>query len=203
MLDCCKVAVTGTVSSGKSSVCRILQSLGAYVADADAIVHRLLSPDTDLGKKVITLLGSDIVTDGRLNRTKIAEIVFNDSALLRGLESILHPAVADEITAQYENVKTSSRVFIAEIPLLFESGSHEFYDWIVVVSAPAKACEERFSKKTSYGEQEYRKRNSRLMPLAEKEKKADFVLVNDGSLKDLETAVKAIYPKLLKKKIGA
>lgn len=205
MLNCCKVAVTGTVSSGKSSVCHILQDLGAHVVDADVIVHRLLSPDTDLGKKVISLLGSDIVCNGRLDRAKIADKVFNNVTLLHKLESILHPAVLQEIATQYQTVNTTTSVplFVAEIPLLFESNSQEFFDWVLVVSARDEACRTRFTKKTRYAEQEYTKRSARLMPLTEKEARADFVLTNNGSLSDLETTVKAIYPKLLTKKIGA
>ncbi len=202
MLNCCTVAVTGTVSSGKSSVCRILQDLGAHVVDADAIVHRLLSPDTDIGNKVISLLGSGVISNGRFDRAKIAEKVFDNVALLRALENILHPAVQQEIAAQYQYVNTTTSVplFVAEVPLLFESNSQGFYDWIVVVSAPKELCCQRFIQKTPYGEQEYHKRSARLMPLAEKEQRADFVIENSGNLAVLENAVRAIYPKLLTKK---
>ena len=78
MLRLRKVAVTGGLSCGKSSVCRIFKELGAYVVSADEIVHRLLSTKTNLGQQVISLLGKEIITNGKINRSTIAKKVFND-----------------------------------------------------------------------------------------------------------------------------
>lgn len=202
MLRCCKVAVTGTISSGKSSVCRFLKDLGAYGVDADSIVHRLLSPGTAVGKRVLSLLGSDVLNDGRFDRAKIAAKVFDNSALLSALESILHPAVQQVIADEYMRINTENQapLFVAEIPLLFESGSQDFYDWVVVVTSDISSCQKRFIQKTHYGEDEYNRRAARLIPLEEKEQRADFVIHNVGSLDDLLHAVQGIYPKLLKPK---
>ena len=78
MLNLRKIAITRSLAAGKSTVGRILQEFGAYVVDADEIVHSLLSPNTQIGQKVIELLGSDIVAGNQLDRKKISEIVFSD-----------------------------------------------------------------------------------------------------------------------------
>lgn len=202
MLKCSKVAVTGSVSSGKSSVCRMLQDLGAHVVDADAIVHRLLTPGTEIGNTILALLGQDVLTNGQFDRSKIADKVFDNSALLRALEEILHPAVQQEVVAQYQHTDVTNNVplFVAEIPLLYEAGTQDFFDWVLVVSADETLSKDRFVKKTKYAEENYHKRLSRLMPLKEKERKADFVIFNNGSLTDLQNSVQSLFPELCRKR---
>src|SRR5262245_55950333 len=102
MLILKKVAVTGGLSCGKSSVCRIFKELGAYVVSADDIVHQLLTPQTKPGQQVIELMGSDIVVDQHIDRSKIAKKVFGNLKLLKSLEQILHPAVRHEIDKKYQ-----------------------------------------------------------------------------------------------------
>ena len=118
-----KIAITGGLSCGKSSVCRIFKELGAYVISADEVVHQLLSPTTNLGRQVISLLGADIVVDKQIDRSKIAKKVFKQPALLQSLENLLHPAVRDEIEKQYQQIanQPSPPLFVVEIPLLFET----------------------------------------------------------------------------------
>lgn len=191
--------MTGSVASGKSSVCRMLHALGAYVIDADAIVHRLLTPNTDTGKQVLALFGPSILINEQIDRTKIAEIVFKNPALLCKLEGILHPVVLEEIATEYQRINERAPIplFVAEIPLLFESGSQGFYDWILVVSADPELCQERFTQKTGHPAEAFTRRMDRLLPLAEKEKKADFIIYNNGNLAELEKQTREIYPKLI------
>ena len=112
-----KIAITGTLASGKSTIGRILQEYGAYVVDADEIVHSLLSPNTPIGQQIVELLGSEIVAGNQLDRKKISEIVFADPKKLRSLEKILHPAVKQEINRRFDRVKNnpSYKFFVAEV----------------------------------------------------------------------------------------
>ncbi len=199
MLNCCRVAVTGSLASGKSTVCRILEELGAYVVDADAIVHQLLSPDSELGKKIISILGKDVVQQKHFDRAAIAKKVFHDDKLLKALEASLHPAVEKEIDRQYQYVCNNglAPMFVAEIPLLFETHTQEHYDWVVVVTAKESHAQKRFQERTEYDQEEYTRRLKRMIPQEQKAERAHFILNNDGSVAELRRSVEALYPRLL------
>lgn len=194
MLNLRKVAVTGGLSCGKSSVCRFFEKFGALVVSADEIVHRLLSPETNLGQSVIRLIGNDIIINNQIDRSKIAQKVFNHPSLLNSLEQILHPAVQEEIKKYYEtaNQQKKTKLFVAEIPLLFEAGMEGFYDAVITVTADPKISTQRFHKATGLSAEEYKKRSERQLPIEEKAKKAHYVIVNNGSLEDLEIETKKL-----------
>ncbi len=200
MLKLKKGAVTGGLSCGKSSVCHFLKELGAYVVSADEIVHQLLSPKTSIGQQVINLIGTDILIEGRLNRKKIANKVFNQPTLLKSLESILHPAVKIEMEKQYEFMKAHNlaSLFIAEIPLLFESKSDTLFDFIICVTAEKKICQKRFMESTQSTPEEYEKRNQLQFDIGEKAKHSTYVINNNGSLAELKETVTKLYQELTK-----
>ena len=145
MLALKKIAVTGGLASGKSTVCALLKKRGAYVVSADEIVHQLLSPHTPLGQQVIKLLGSDIVNNHQLDRKKIAQIVFSNPQKLEALEKLLHPQVLNEIDTAYEKIKHRSdyRCFAAEVPLLYEIGAEKRFDLVIGVVADPAECRAR------------------------------------------------------------
>jgi len=199
MLELRKVTVTGGLSCGKSSVCHFLSELGAKVVNADAIVHELLKPNTPIGQEVIELIGPDIVIEDKIDHEKIARRVFTHPKLLRSLESILHPAVYEEIEKQFEETKKSkeSELFIADIPLLFETKGEERFDTTIAVVANREECWKRFRKSTGYEREEYNRRMARQLTVNEKAEKADYVIQNDGTLEDLKVEVKKLYDKLI------
>lgn len=193
MLNLKKIAVTGGLASGKTTVCRYLGELGAYVVSADAIVHQLLSSDAAIKEQVIGLLGTEIVSDRQLNRQKIAEQVFSHPDKLVLLEKILHPAVLEEIEKKYKQVKKEKKysLFIAEIPLLYESESEHFYDRVVSVTADPALCQQR------YTQPDFEKRMQRQLPLHYKTAKAHYTIENNGNLDDLKKNVLALYSQLI------
>lgn len=199
MLKLKKVAVTGGLSSGKSSVCNCFKELGAYVVSADEIVHQILSPETSVGQKVINLIGQDIVVEGQIDRSQIAKKVFDNPIMLKSLESLLHPAVHNEITRQYEEIEKNraAPLFVAEVPLLFEAKMEVFFDHTIAVVADPKKCLDRFLAGKRVDRAEFEKRNARQLSMAIKEQKADFVIHNDGTLSDLKSQVKKIYNHLI------
>ena len=114
-----KVAVTGGLASGKTTVCRLLKERGAYVVDADALVRGSLVTDSAIKQQVIKLLGQEIVVNHQIDRKKISDIVFSNPEKLKQLEPILHPAVRREINHLFDTVKLEKyRFFVAEVPLL-------------------------------------------------------------------------------------
>lgn len=202
MLELRKVAITGGLSCGKSSVCRYFKELGAYVVSADEIVHQLLIPTSNLGRQVIILLGKDIVVNGTIDRSVVAEKVFNRKELLLSLEKLTHPIVLEEIEKQYQQVKNQGKfpLFIAEVPLLFEAGLEKYFDTTIVVWASPEICKQRFIAATGYGENEFYKRMANQMPVDEKAKRADFVINNSGNIKQMHEEVFDLFKTL---KLGA
>lgn len=200
MLTLKKVAITGGLACGKSSVCRLMKNLGAYTVSADAIVHRLLSPNTELGQKVIQLLGKTIVKNGTCDRNEIAKLVFNDPDKLHKLEELLHPAVFQEIEHQYQTVSTNAvpALFVAEVPLLFEVSAEGWFDYVIVVTAPSDLCRARFKQCKGQDDEQFALRSQRQLPLSEKKRRADFIICNNGSMKDLEQQTQLIYDELIK-----
>lgn len=193
MLGLRKVAVTGSIGSGKSTVCSFLKELGAYVLSADEIVHQLLTPQTLLGKKVITLLGDTVVVDSQLSRKAIAEKVFNNPLLLQKLEELIHPEV-QRVIEEHQEIAKKARftLFVVEIPLLFESNLHVFYDTIVLVSAKESLRKQR-TKEMS----DRKKRESRLISSAYKRAHSHFCIENNNSLEDLKKNIKTLYQQLI------
>lgn len=193
-----KLAVTGGLACGKSAVCTIFKELGAYIVSADEIVHKILSPNTKLGQKVIQLIGSDIVVNNAIDRAKIAARVFNQRKLLQSLEELLHPAVREEIERQYQEINQlqQTSLFVAEIPLLFETGAEHFFDATVAVIADGSICQHRFIMANSSTLEEYDKRTARQLSLEEKKRRADYIIYNNGSLEELRNSVKKLFNQL-------
>ncbi len=189
MLDLKKIAITGGVASGKTSVCQLFKELGAFVVSADAIVHELLTPETDLGQQIIRSFGSDLVKNGKLDRRLLAERVFHDPERLRQLEQLIHPVVLRRIEELYSAVKDEKYTsFVVEIPLLFEIGASSFYDITVAVLSDEESSRSRFEQ-AGYESTEYDLRRLRQLSPKEKAKRADYIIQNKGSLSDLRKEV--------------
>lgn len=199
MLKLSKVAVTGGLSCGKSSVCLFLKELGAYTISSDDIVHQILSSDTKFSQEIIRLLGTDIIVNQKIDRSLVAQKVFHDPQLLLALERILHPVVFDEIDKEYCKQKANSPLpplFIAEVPLLFESNREMNFDYTVVVLADPELCQKRFISGTKHNEAEYKQRMNRQLSPSDKAKRADYIIMNNGSLIDLKQKTLELYQLL-------
>ena len=186
-----KGAVTGGLSCGKSTVCQLLREYGAYVVSADEIVHELLFENQEIIQKVIALLGTEILTDNHIDRAKIAKRVFHQPLYLKSLEDILHPAVFMEIKNQYELKKKEGTtwLFIAEIPLLFETKNDLEFDFTIAVIADEEISKKRFHQSMD----EFDKRSKRQLKNTEKAQKATYVITNNGSLTELKETVNKLY----------
>lgn len=195
-----KVAITGGIASGKSTVCHFFKELGALVLSADSIVHGFLTPSSPIGKQVISLLGDDIVKGENIEREAVAKLVFNNPPLLKQLEDLLHPEVQKVVETTYQKLAQSREyvpLFIVEVPLLYESSLEEFYDYVLYVEADEARCQARFVQTTDYSEKEFLARKSRLLPAGEKRKKADYILENNKDLQSLKRSVNTIFNLLV------
>jgi dephospho-CoA kinase len=191
-----KVGLTGSIGTGKSTVSKIFERLGAYVIDADKVVHRLLKRK-DIKDKIRKEFGDVFTEEGEIDRKKLAKIVFTDAEKKKKLEGILHPEVFKEIQKFFEEVekKDPDAVAVAEIPLLIETGNYKNYDTVIVVYAPEQIQIERLIKK-GMSKDEAIKRIKSQLPIDEKVKYADFVIYNTGSVEQLEKEVENVYKKL-------
>ncbi|MGB7977995.1 MAG: dephospho-CoA kinase [Chlamydiales bacterium] len=185
-----KIAITGGIASGKSTVCRLLGELGAYVVSADAIVHELLKTDTDLGQRIVQQFGPDILESGQIDRRAIADKAFKDSDRLKELEELLHPAVLRRIKELYAAAcnEGSYSSFVVEIPLLFEIGAETFYDVVVAVFSEESLAKGRFER-AGFQKTEYDLRMKRQLTPEQKAAKSQYVIINNGSLDALRDEV--------------
>jgi dephospho-CoA kinase len=187
------VAITGGIGAGKSEALFAFQKAGAATVSSDEIVHHLLREDADVRALLVAELGEGIVgDDGAIDRTRVAEIVFAVREKLTFLESVLHPRVAAEYLRWREQLAAlpnPPRVCVTEVPLLFESGAEKRFDKVVVITAPAKLREQRRRVRRD-------DRDDRLLPDAEKVKRADYSYVNTGSLEELDAWVGGVMAEL-------
>jgi dephospho-CoA kinase len=194
-----KVGLTGSIGTGKSTVAKIFEKLGAYVIDADKVVHQLFENE-DVKEEIVSTFGKSILDNqGKIDKKKLAQIIFTDKEKKKKLENILHPKVRQKIQEFIEDVykKDKNAVVVAEIPLLIETGMYKNYDKVLVVYAPKDLQLKRLLEK-GFSEDEAKRRINSQMDIEEKLKYADIIIENTSSLKELEEKVKDIY-EILKK----
>jgi dephospho-CoA kinase len=173
-----KVGITGGIGSGKSTVCKIFESLGVPVFRADDESRKLLSTDADVKKQVTVLLGNSVIVNSTPDRKKIAELVFNDPEKLKGLNAIIHPKVRHAVAIWAMEQK--SAFVIEEAAILFESGAYKTLDAVIVVSAPEEVRVTRVMDRDGLTEALVTERIRNQITEEERRKRADFIIENDG-----------------------
>jgi dephospho-CoA kinase len=177
------VAVTGPFASGKSTLVRFLGELpGAETASADEIVHHLLKNDELAISRIVERFGDDVRGERGIDRKALGRRVFGDAEALRDLEEILHPLVRCETDRRIE--ASGADVFVVEIPLLFETGRDDDFDYTVAVVVP----EERrrgWAEERGVDEAALRAIEARQLSGEEKARRAELVVQNDGDLDKL------------------
>jgi dephospho-CoA kinase len=195
-----KVGLTGGMGSGKATVAGIFARHGAYVVDADAIAHELIRPGRDAYKEIVKEFGEDILLPGGdIHRRTLAKAVFGDHKKLKRLNAIIHPRVIGEIRRLFEYAARNKecKVAVANVPLLFEAGMEREFNRLVVVTCSREEQVRRTCTRDGLTPVEVENRLDVQMPLVEKEKRADYVIYNDGSLKETEKQAARVWEKLL------
>jgi len=191
------VGLTGGIASGKSTVAGIFRELGAYLIDFDVLAREVVRPHLEAWKGIVEHFGTEVLNeDLTLNRPKLAEMVFNDAAKLEKLNEIVHPAVFDRGKRRLEEIRKidPAAIVVKDTPLLLETG-YPLVDKVVVVYANEENQLKRLIGR-GLNHEEAEKRIKAQMPLAEKVKRADFVIQNDGSLTETRRQVETVYEEL-------
>ena len=196
------VGLSGSVGTGKSTVTNLFRELGAYVIDWDELARKVTGPHSKAWQEIVDCFGKDILNgDLTINRQKLAEIVFSDEGKLTKLNHIVHPKVFEEDERITDEIRSHDpeAVIIKDIPLLFEVTRLISVDKVVVVSASEQTQLRRLEER-GISRQDARKRMKCQIPLEEKIKSADFVIDNDGPLRETKRQVEEIYALLKKGK---
>ncbi len=193
-----KLAITGNIASGKTLVESLLQEQGILTIDTDEIVHKLLSEDANVIEKVNNLFDIDVKDlQGRIDRKKVGNIVFNDQKKLKELENILHPEVKKLVDKFYEDNK-NQKIIAVSVPQLYETSWEIYFDYVLLVVANDETRFERLIVRNGISEENAKKRISLQISQAEKIKKADFVINNSGDAENTRLQLKIILKKLEK-----
>ena len=186
------IGLTGSFASGKTQAAAFFKKHGALVFDADVAARKALRRGTAAYRAVLKIFGRDFLRpDGELDRQKLARHVFSRPGDLKKLNILIHPGVIVESLKRIERARRRDGVLVLDAPLLFEAKMEGLADYTVVVRARAERIFERAAKK-GIGRPLAKKILSSQWPIAKKAKRADFVIDNNGSPRQLEEKVLGI-----------
>ena len=193
-----RLGLTGGIASGKSAVAAMLREMGFAVLDADSLAHKLIEPGQPAYDEVLQEFGQSVLApDGRIDRSKLSAIVFNDRAKLDRLNAIVHPRVAEVIFSQFEvwrRAGVRDAVFV-EAALLIESGIHKNLDGLVVAWCDPDQQLERLVAR-GLSQAEARRRIAAQLSVEEKVRLASEKIDCSGSLEETRRQVEALASKL-------
>jgi dephospho-CoA kinase len=192
------VGLTGNIASGKSVVADMLAHRGATIIDADDLSREAVVPGSPALAAIVARWGKSVLSeDGTLDRAALRKTVFHDRAELDALNEIVHPEVARLREQQMKEARArGDRVVVSVIPLLFERHLADEFDYIVLVDAPRAVRLDRIVRDRGLEEAEAMDMIASQMPAELKRARADWVIENAGSRKELESEVDRLWNEL-------
>ncbi len=190
-----RVGLTGTVAAGKSAVGRMFETWGAMRIDSDDLAREAVRPGSKALAQIRETWGEDVLrSDGTLDRARLRRRVFDDDEARERLEEFVHAAIRELRAARLaEAAGTDKHIVVEEIPLLFEVGLALDYDSIVVVDAAAAVRAARARDARGWTAEEFEKVDASQLPAAEKRRRADHVIANNGDLAALERSAQSVW----------
>lgn len=194
-----RIALTGNIAAGKSTVAQLLRSWGAVLFDADEAVRVLQRPGSGVFAAIVAHFGRGVVrADGGLDRVALRDRILADPAERAALEAIVHPAVeARRLAAQEAAAAAGAAVFVADIPLLFESADPAAYDGVILVDAPAGERRRRLINARRLSPLDADRLIAAQMPAAAKRALATWIIDNDADRATLMARTRAVWDAVM------
>ena len=187
------IALTGSISTGKSSAVALLSAWGFHIIDADTIAHQVLDEQHEA---ISDLFGKNFVREGKVDRKALGAIIFTDSNKRKELEALLHPLIYNEIERLSIEQDRLGKPYFIDIPLFFENGRYPIEKSLVVYATKEQQLE-RLMKREGYTEEEALNRINTQIPVEEKRKRANYVIDNSGTLTQLEKECERVKEEIL------
>jgi len=192
------IGLTGNIASGKSTVARLLSERGATIIDADVLARRVVEPGMPAFDEIVRRWGRQVVSpDGSLDRDALRRLVFSHHEQLEELNEIVHPEVAAYRDRLVDEARQrGDRLVVQDIPLLFERGIVDQFDRIVLVDAPRPVRLERLMRERGLSETDAMDMITAQMPAELKRARADYLIENVGTVRELEERVSEVWQAL-------
>jgi dephospho-CoA kinase len=192
------IGLTGGIASGKSTVAKMLSELGAVVIDADKVGHEVFRPHTEAWRKVVAAFGKDVQGQNEaIDRSKLAQLVFNDPKALKRLNSIMHPLMHEIVREKIEGLRREgTEVVVLEATLLIEAKWTDLVDQVWVTITPEDAVVNRLVSQKGFAEEQAEARIKSQTPISQRAKRADVVIRNDSDIATLRKKVEGLWQKL-------
>jgi len=191
------IGLTGGVGSGKSAVAEMMRELGADVVDADEATHAVYEPGSPGFDAVVREFGEGYVDRGRIDRSRLGELVFRDDDARRRLNSIVHPLVRDWMAQRTaEAAERGADAVVQDVPLLFENGLERLFSTVVLVYVPEEVQIERLVSGRGVTPERARGMIAAQMPIENKRGLAHHVINNSGTREETLAQVKAIWKQV-------
>jgi dephospho-CoA kinase len=181
-----KVAVTGGIGSGKTSLCSLFAGLGYTVLSSDTVAKEIMIQNAGVKKQIIKNFGSESYIDGKLNKEYLAKKVFSNPEKTELINSIVHPAAIKEMELRISKEFLKKDIVFVESALVYEAKIHKNFDYVILVAAGDEEKTARVVKRDNVKPDSVIERMNNQIPDEEKKKRADFIINNDSTTDDLK-----------------
>jgi dephospho-CoA kinase len=193
------IGLTGGIATGKSIAAKYLEKKGAKIIDADQISHQISQKGEKGWQLVVDEFGEEILKEnGEFDREKLGELIFSDPAKRKILESLLHPLIIYKMKEQAYQYLENDEIVVFMAPLLYEAGLARFCDQVWVIYSSEKSQLKRLKKRNGFNREEALKRIKSQMSLDKKKDRADIIIENNYTIKDLKLKLDLNWKKVLK-----
>ena len=187
------IALTGGISTGKSTACELFKLHGFSIIDADKIAHRLLDENSN---SISAMFGEQYVSDGKVIRKELGKIIFSNEENKLRLEALLHPLIEKEIIKESKILEEDNKTYFIDIPLFYEKMNYPIPKSLLVYT-PRDIQMQRLMKRDNIDENEALLKMSNQMDIEEKKDLADLLLDNSKDLEHLKNEVKRIIGEII------